>query len=306
MPPTNTTQTISRILAAAVVRTSMRFTWRAAAPMAVLALVLCTIPIRVGATTWPAPVTPLTDDDKMDFAVSGGHLPVLVSVEAIRDSADADGVLIHWMSVQPLRWYRGNRGHLPVRIVFPPVAQGLFAELASWMEEGAVTAVMFPYERDGQLFASAGPSLPGGGMLRPEGRGLPELEAEVGRGIERTTPEGLERRSDLVLVGHVLDSDHTCEFQGRQIGCTRVAVDSVVAGTAPSDTIDVFDDYGPLLRRGSKLLTLRRAGRAFRVVGAGNGMSPILGQRVLWHETSVDDMSRRIRASRSRRTGGVR
>lgn len=272
--------------------------------LSLLVMIACSLPSGAAATTWPAPITPLTDADRMEYAVSGNALPGLVAVEAVGDSADADGDVLFWMNVRPVRWYRGQGPHRPVRIIVSPVAQELYFRVASWMAEGPVVVVLFALERNGQLYARGGPSLPGGGVLRPEPAQLPEIEASIASAIERTSPEGLERRSDLVLVGQVLDLDRDCNFEGRVVGCTRVAVDSVLAGKAPSDTIDVHDDYGPLFRRGPKLLCLRRAGTAYRVVGAANGMSPIVAGRAEWHGAPISEVARRIRASRARRARG--
>lgn len=252
--------------------------------------------LQAHATLWPPPIRALTEDERVELAVSASHLIGVGEAESVADSLDREGTLWQWMVFQPRRWLKGDGGSRRVRVYFSQITDIGHRRIEAWTLP-ARCLVFVQRRADGLLVLLEVPDIPGDGILRLGAEGDTSQETVVLRGVARETPEAIARRSSLVVVGRTTPGLVNCEVNGHIARCAQVEVDSVIAGQLPRGPLRVHLS----LRSGFEsipavLLMLRPDGYGnYENVGFGGGVLRISGGRVEALGESVQSVVLRIR-----------
>jgi len=193
------------------------------------------------------PRRPLSEDEQLALSVSEADAIIIGYVGQLRDTT-FDSWPHKDLTLRPLRWLKGSGG--PADLHF-----GLFEDEALWRDIG-------PMERDGQPIAGVfflrrsldswmsahyGAGYKRGRLVRLD---RPTDETPETRAIEAMVKrQGLDSlliRADLVILGHGVPR------------YDRVLVDSVLAGSAPGDTVVVSSPWLLTIADGPAVFFLRR------------------------------------------------
>ena len=245
--------------------------------IALLALVSAAV-LPSAASTWRAPIRPLTDDERMEFAASATQAVGIGVCSGLQDSLDSEGNWWHWMVFTPDRWLKGGPGTAKLRLFLPTTSSLTRKSAAKWINGTARCLVFMRHVesgQDGYWVVAEHPDFPGAGVLRLDatiGATSVAIENRAARAVSDNTLAGVARRSPLIIVGNVYPTTQRITFRGQTLKCPEVAIDSVVAGARPQGTLRVYTPYGGLPREGHMLLMLTPGeGGAFEVVGFESG-----------------------------------
>ena len=270
---------------------------------AVLALLVLWVANPADATTWPPPRRPLTDDEQMEFAVSGSHIVGVGTLTAMGDSLDKDGMGWSWMTFDPERWLKGGPGMWPLRLYFPTISHFAQRQAFEWSKEGPVRCLIFAHlvndPRWRYWALPEHPGFPGHGIVRLEDD--PDVERRATRVIAAVRPEALARRCALVVVGHSTPNRTPLRALHGHAKGVQVRVDSVISGRAvPGQVLHplFFGPYGLLSETGDLLLMLRPCSEGgWEVVGFGAGALKIRDGIVTDLNEPLANVVARIRAA---------
>jgi hypothetical protein len=238
----------------------------------------------------------LTDEERVELAVSASHAIVVGRVLAVRDSIDSEGMLWRWMVLDPVRWLKGNAGRARIPVYFSQITSTGYHKVFSWPNRPLPTCLVFMRRAGDRWRLVEAPDIAGGGVIqlapKPEGTD----EAAAVRGIARQTLESLARRSTLIIVGKTVQTDAICHAHGKSVRCADVVVNSVIVGALPSGPIRVHTLFGGFDSHPHVLLMLRPDGSGgYENVGFGSGTLPINGDRVEALGENLRDLVGRIR-----------
>jgi len=249
------------------------------------------------AISWRPPIRPLSEDDQIDMATSASRAIGVGAVSAVRESIDDQGTAWRWMTFEPRRWLKGDALNAPLRIYFPTISDLAYRRVLAWTRNSPPQCIVFARQRDDRLWVLAEhPDHFGGGIARVAPGSVSPVERAVLRGIERQTPEGVARRSALIVVGSTQPSATLCRTQGTWVHCADVRIDSVVAGNPQAGPVRVYSRFGGFDRYEHVLLMLTPGDASdYELVGFDGGALPIAGDRVGGQRIKLAELVTRIR-----------
>jgi hypothetical protein len=157
---------------------------------------------------------------------------------------------------------------------------------------------------DGTFVSPEWSVMSGGGASPTGGRFIPgkadEIAERLDRAIERSVPESLAMRSDLIVRGQSLNRVVVWNQSRAQL-CRKIAIERVLFGSESADTILA---YSPLLNfevEGDGVFFLRAIpDRPYELIDLGAGAKMIHEQRAGRHRDLADVLSRIARAESNR------
>jgi hypothetical protein len=124
--------------------------------------------------------------------------------------------------------------------------------------------------------------------------------------LSEQSPEALTKQSDLVVMGHYVSSDRCSGIEG-QVPCSSVAIDEVLAGVAPGNTVRVSALLPGDLPEANALLFLRRVkGNHFELVAPHIASSEVDKNIVRRHNLGLEEVRRRVKTARTGRQAPAR
>ena len=196
------------------------------------------------ATDWDSPRRPLSDDEKLALTVSQSDAIVIGQVLRVsQEASDYTDV-----ALRPLRWLKGSQGPADLHVGMFVMTDRVLDDIQQLSREGgSITGVFFLRRSPSGWMISDYPGGYNAGRLRALDS-LSDDTAET-RAVEamvaRQGLDSLLLRADLVVLG-------------RHVAHGRVRADSVLAGRAPSDTLEVDSPILGVVGFGPALYFLRR------------------------------------------------
>jgi hypothetical protein len=238
----------------------------------------------------------------MEHAASYSNVVAIGTLLAVQDSADTEGSLSRWMTLEPLRSLKGDIGTTRLRIYFPQISDFGWAQASRWVSTPPVRCLVFAHRVEGPgggfWALSEDPQFPGGGILRVSGQPTDKTELAAARAVARSIPEAVVRRSSLVLVGEVLGaSQEDAHLRDQVFSCSDVLVDSIITGKLSASRIRVFGPYGALDVLGKMVLMLGPGSDdgAYRVIGFSSGCRLIRDDRIVGENSTLPSFIARLR-----------
>jgi hypothetical protein len=212
--------------------------------------------VRSFATTWPGPIARLSNQEKLEFAVSSDQLIDLVTIIRFGYTTDADGALAPYIHVHPVRWFNGSAKYSTIRVYADPVALGRFYVVHSWALPQPGAAILIASTHHGKTYADQGPWAYMGGIIQATPEQIELVEAQVSRARQRQSIAGLAAVPPTVLVGRFTDQV-SCAIDEHESVCSQVAVDSVTTGdVSEHEIVEISMDRVPGLLPAMELLQL--------------------------------------------------
>lgn len=261
------------------------------------------------ATVWIAPQRAMTEDQWLEYDVSGADAVALARIESIADTItdvapDGSGIPVRSIRFMVEEWLEGGDGSRAIRagtspLDDQPLRGGDLFEAARSKQLVLVLVRKLP---DGWVLAD-GPDPSGAGMRAVKSTEARQLSVRVREIVASQSPESLVARSSAVVVGRCVDTQPCRDRPG--LRCGRVVVEETLLGNA-NDTIQVFAPLVGDLPQGRAVHLLRQTGaNEFETIGYQRGGQPITnGELARWHITEVAFRARVEAAARLPRGRG--
>ncbi len=265
-------------------------------------LVLSVLPLLIlsaAATSWPETPRPLSDEDRLELAVSADRSIGIVRVVRCRYGVEVDGRDTDVLDVIPVRWYNGGAGSAPLQLYSESVLEN-FSDVAKWLAATDSTAIVVTLKLHGRWFVRRSPNAYGGGVspATKENRAL--LESRMKRVTMGLGLGGLTQRSDLIVVGRPGPGAKRCGGAGKPMVCHEVEVDSIVSGVRTSERVMMYDAAGLEPNSVASIIFLAATPTpgVYENVGFLRGRSPIESGRVrAFGSQRLPDLVRQIRVA---------
>jgi hypothetical protein len=237
-------------------------------------------PATPTATAWPEPLPVLSDEEKVELAVSTGEGIGLVRIDRVGQGRDLDGSSLAYIDVRALRWYVGPTELSFTRIYANPAERNGLSAIERWPSDRRGAAIVTTYSRGGRTYLGASSWSYRAGLSEADAEYVEYLGPAVQRARDSQTIEGLTARASTIVIGFV-EGSAACECAGQRVSCLTVRLSSVLGGPVHSNRLRVRDQFLAANAAGPRLFFLR-AGDAdtYLTVGFERGRAEIVHGRL--------------------------
>lgn len=262
------------------------------------------------ATTWLPPSRPLTQDEKLELAVSESDAIGFGYVAAVRetivDVVGGTGIPARSLTLRPTEWLWGAPGGSAMAVGFSATDHSsLFSELLVASGLDTRPACFFlKHLRSGWALRDY-PDPPPLQLLTQGEAGA--MRQRIRRIIALQSPDSLLARADLVVLGVRGETDARCATSRGVRECAPVSVKEVLAGPSVSDSIVVYGVMLGQMPPGEALYLLRKMPDGlYETVGFRSGSLPVRSGKVERWGLTLEQTRRRALAARTARPAGRR
>jgi hypothetical protein len=205
-------------------------------------LAMSVAPVVSFATPWPEPLPALSDEQKVELAVSTGAGIGLVRIDHVGQGRDVDGSTLAYIDVHALRWFVGFTDRSPTRIYANPSERNGLSAIDKWPSDRRGAAIVTAYSRGGRTYLSPSSWSYRAGLTAADAEVVEYLGPAVQRARDGQTLEGLTERASTIVIGFVENST-ACECEGQRVSCLVVRLSSVLGGPVHSSKLRVRDQF---------------------------------------------------------------
>jgi hypothetical protein len=243
-------------------------------------IAMAVLPVTAPATPWPEPLPALSDEEKVELAVSTGAGVGLVRIDRAGQGRDVDGSPLAYIDVHPMRWFVGFADRSPTRIYANPTERNALSAIEQWPSDQRGAAIVTAYTREGRTYLSPSSWSYRAGLSVADAEYVEYLGPAVQRARDNQAIEGLAQRASTIVIGFV-ESSTACECEGQRVSCLVVRLSSVLGGPVHASKLRVRDQF--LIASNAKpRLFFLRAGDAdtYLTVGFERGRAEIVHDRL--------------------------
>ncbi len=275
----------------------------------VLSSVLVTHPCR--ATTWIAPQRPLTDDEWLQYDISGADAIGIGVIAVVHDTTlnvaqNGCGISYRYLTLRIDTWLKGDPGISTVLAGLSPLEDNPLhgTDLLSAADMSQKVAFFLRRSGDGWGLCD-GPDPAGAGMRLVPHEDAAALAQRLRALIASQAIDSILTHAQTVVVGHRIGGGRC--FPDSNIWCTRILVERSLTDTPVADTLSVFFKFLGQAPTERALFLLRPMGRGvYAPVGFKLACQPITGDRVSRWGLSLTEIAtrlQRVRGDRRPRSG---